>query len=111
MLPTRHPAGPYTINVLNLGPYDVTEITMTDPVPEGTTFVSATVNPGSCGVQGGVVSCSIPMLPSGVGATITLTVTADQAGLVTNTAAVEPAKGIKDPNPNNNSSTEATTVN
>jgi len=101
----------YTINVLNLGPYDVTDIDMTDPVPEGTTFVSATVSPGSCSVKRGTVTCNIPSLPSEVGTTMTLTVRTDQAGQVTNTATVKPAKGVKDPDTSNNSASEATTVN
>jgi uncharacterized repeat protein (TIGR01451 family) len=101
----------YTIDVINLGPSDVTDIAMTDPVPEGTTFVSATVNPGSCSEKRGKVTCDIPSLPSQVGTTVTLTVRADQAGQVTNTATVKPAKGVKDPDTTNNSDTETTTVN
>jgi uncharacterized repeat protein (TIGR01451 family) len=101
----------YTINVLNLGPEDVTNATVSDPVPAGTAFVSATISPGSCSEAGGIVTCNIPTLPSGVGTTITLTVTANQAGQVTNTATVNPPPTVEDPNPNNNSNSETTTVN
>jgi uncharacterized repeat protein (TIGR01451 family) len=101
----------YDINVLNLGPDDVANATVTDPVPAGTTFVSATISPGSCSEAGGIVTCTIPTLPSGVGTTITLKVTANQAGPVTNTATVNPPPTVEDPNLNNNSNSETTTVN
>lgn len=101
----------YTINVLNEGPDDVTDVTMTDPVPAGTSYVSATVSPGSCGEGGGVVTCNIPTLPSGVGTTITLTLQADQAGQVTNTATVNLPPNAGDPDENNNEASDTVTVN
>ena len=101
----------YTINVLNNGPSDVSNATVTDPVPAGTSYVSATISPGSCGEGGGVVTCTIPTLPSGVGTTITLTVQANQAGqVVTNTATVNPPPTVEDSNTANNTASEDTTV-
>ncbi len=100
----------YAIDVLNNGPDDVTDVTVTDVVPAGTTFVSATVSPGSCGLGGGVVTCDIPTLPSGVGTTITLTLQADQVGDVTNTATVSPPPDAEDPVSGNDSDSETVTV-
>jgi len=101
----------YAIDVINNGPDAADGITVTDPVPEGTTFISADINPGSCGEAAGVVTCNLALLPSGVGQTITLTLRADQIGQVTNTATVNAAKGVKDPDKSNNSASETTTVN
>jgi uncharacterized repeat protein (TIGR01451 family) len=78
---------------------------VTDPLPVGTTFVSATGTGWTCTNNGNVsVTCSSPTLASGTSApTITLTVLApaQQASLV-NTATVSSTS--PDPNPNNNSS-------
>jgi uncharacterized repeat protein (TIGR01451 family) len=101
----------YTINVLNDGPEDVSDFTVTDPVPAGTSFVGATVSPGSCGEGSGVVTCDIPTLPSGVGTTIELTLQADEAGEVTNTATVNPPPNVEDPDESNNEASETVTVN
>ncbi len=101
----------YTIDVINNGPDDVTDLTVTDPVPAGTSFVSASVNPGNCSEGGGVVTCNIPTLPSGVGTTITLTLLANQAGQVANTATVNAPLNVVDPDLTNNSATETTDVN
>jgi len=101
----------YTIDVLNNGPADVSNATVTDSIPAGTSFVSATVSPGSCGAGGGVVTCTIPTLPSGVGTTITLTLQANQVGQVTNTATVNPPPTVEDSNTGNNTASETTTVN
>ena len=100
----------YTINVINNGPDDVTDVTVTDVVPAGTTFISATLSPGSCGMSSGVVTCSIPTLPNGVGTTITLTLQADQVGDVTNTATVSPPPNAEDPVAGNDSASETVTV-
>jgi uncharacterized repeat protein (TIGR01451 family) len=101
----------YTINVLNQGPDDVSNATVTDSIPAGTSYVSATVTPGTCGEGGGVVTCSIPTLPSGVGTTITLTLQADVAGQVTNTATANPPPNAGDPDEDNNEASETVTVN
>jgi uncharacterized repeat protein (TIGR01451 family) len=101
----------YTIDVLNLGPEEADGVIVTDAIPAGTTFVSATVSPGSCSESGGVVTCDVGRLPSGVGTTITLTLQANQAGQVTNTATVIPPPIVEDPNTNNNSASQTTTVN
>lgn len=101
----------YDINVVNGGPTTVSGATLTDPVPMGTTYVSAVVSPGSCGLGNGVVICDLPDLPAGVGVTVTLTLQADEDGEVTNTATVNPPQDIIDPDEDNNQASETITVN
>jgi uncharacterized repeat protein (TIGR01451 family) len=101
----------YDIIVFNNGPDDVTNVTVTDVVPAETTYISAAVNPGTCGFGGGVVTCDIPTLPSGVGTVITLTLRADQVVDVTNTATVSPPPDAEDPVAGNDSDSETVTVN
>ena len=42
----------YTIKVENLGPETAMAVTVTDPLPKGTDFVSATSTQGTCALQG-----------------------------------------------------------
>ncbi|MEO8035849.1 MAG: DUF11 domain-containing protein, partial [Acidobacteriota bacterium] len=101
---------PYSITVMNSGPSDAANTTITDVVPAGTTFVSITQSTGplfSCSNVAGTVTCSIPSLVNGASATFTLTVNNGAGtGTVTNTATV--ASTTSDSNgPNNSSSTSA----
>lgn len=99
----------YTITVQNHGPGPAAGVTLQDPLPAGTTFVSATWSQGTCTAppagSGGTLSCHIDSLASGAGATLTLTVRIEAAAgkTVTNMAAA--AATTPDPNPDNNSST------
>jgi uncharacterized repeat protein (TIGR01451 family) len=77
----------YTLSATNLGPSYATGIVLTDTLPNGVTFVSA--SPG-CVHAGGMVTCALgTLLPAG-GATVILVVRADQLtpGLIVNTASV-----------------------
>ena len=99
----------YTITVANGGPQAADGVTMTDVVPQGTSFVSATTSAGQCSESGGTVTCGVGSLSSGSHATVTLRVRADQAGQVTNTATGSGL--VLDSVPGNDSATETTTVN
>lgn len=78
----------YTITVTNNGPGVATGTTVTDDLPPGTTFVSATSTQGSCTATDPVV-CTIGTLNAGETATITLTITLPSTpGPVVNTATV-----------------------
>lgn len=99
---------PYTITVNNAGPGPATGVTVTDVLPPGSTFVSATPSQGSCNGTT-TVTCNLGTLANGASASITLTVTMPAAaGPLSNTATVSSSN--PDPNPANNSSTATVTV-
>jgi uncharacterized repeat protein (TIGR01451 family) len=105
----------YTIWVDNLGPSDVSSLTLTDVLPVGTTFVSVgnagtactTPAPGSTGT----ISCT-RSLAAGFGWPLTVVVNVNAAlpagTVISNTATV--TSTTTDPNAANNSDTETTTV-
>lgn len=107
----------YTIDLLNSGPDVGAAVTLTDPLPGGTTFVSmtspqgwqcTTPSPGS----GGTVSCSTGSMAVGETAHFTLTARINPESptgtTYTNTATVTTRSN--DPNEENNASSTATTV-
>jgi uncharacterized repeat protein (TIGR01451 family) len=93
----------YTITVTNAGPSDATNVTLTDILGAGLTYVSATPSQGSC-VGAGPVTCNLGTINSGANATVTLVATASVAGPLVNTASVE--GDDNDPNVGNNTDTE-----
>jgi len=84
----------YTLVVQNNGPSPATGVTLTDNLPVGVTFVSATVSPasqGSCPGTTTTVTCALgtlAALPGAIGATVTITVTPTAAGTITNNSNV-----------------------
>jgi len=98
----------YTMAVTNAGPGVANSVIVTDPLPAGTTFVSATPSQGSCSGTT-TVTCSLGVLGIGANATIALTVTPATTGPLRNTASVSIAP-MTDPNPANNSATAQATV-
>jgi uncharacterized repeat protein (TIGR01451 family)/CSLREA domain-containing protein len=108
----------YTINVTNNGTSAADNVTLTDAVPAGTTFVSFTAPAGwtstTPAVGGtGTVTSTNPSLASGASASFTLVVNvgAATAGgtVITNTATV--ASTTTDPTQGNNSATATTNGN
>lgn len=103
----------YTIGVQNLGPESVKDVTVTDQLPKGVDFVSATPSTGKCTHRGRSVSCDLgPLSAAAVSysppPTVTLVVIPRHAGVISNTATV---KGdLKDPVGANNKATATTTV-
>ena len=101
----------YTLTVANDGPSDAANLTVTDTLPAGVTFVSATGTGWACGNAGNVsVTCTRPALAAGTTApAVTVTVTAPaQATTLTNTATV--ASTTSDPDLTNNTSSVTTGV-
>jgi uncharacterized repeat protein (TIGR01451 family) len=93
----------YTIAVANAGPTAATNVVVSDVLPAGTTFTSATPTQGSCSGTT-TVTCTLGTLAGGGSATISLVVTLPAAaGPVSNTATVTATEA--DPNPANNTST------
>ena len=98
----------YTITVTNNGPGNATGVTVTDPLPGGVTFVSATPSRGTCSGTA-TVTCPLGGLANGESATVAIVVTPTSAGALSNTASVAGEQG--ETNPGNNAHTETTTVN
>jgi|GEM_PF-6155457 len=90
----------YTLTATNGGSSDANGVHVTDTLPAGTTFVSATPSQGSCtGTL--TVDCDLGVISRDAAATITLVVTANQVGVLTNTASVrgdpdDPSSGNND---------------
>ena len=103
----------YTITVENLGPDAATGVTVTDTLPKGVDFVSATSTLGRCAQQARKVTCTPGSMPAptinyGPAPTITITVIPRHAGTITNTASVKGDQ--KDKVSGNNSASETTRV-
>jgi uncharacterized repeat protein (TIGR01451 family) len=98
----------YTVTVSNSGPDTTQNVTLTDTLPGSTTYVSATLGQDSCDEVGGVVTCSLGDILNGGTTSVEIVVTTTAAGTLTNSASV--AADTADPNPNNNSTEEQTTV-
>lgn len=93
----------YVVTTRNLGPADATNVIVTDTLPPGVTYISHVTSSGTFVPATGV--WTIPALVAGApGATLTITVTADQVGPLPNTA--ERTGGDQpDPNPANDIAT------
>jgi len=92
----------YTITVTNAGPSTATAVTVTDTLPAGLEFVSATPSQGTCNAVSPVV-CNLGSILAGGNATVNLQVRAITEGTVSNTASVtaaEDATPSSDPAPN-----------
>ena len=100
----------YTLTVGNNGPADAPAVKVTDSLPAGVAFQSATTSQGSCSEAGGIVSCDLGALANSAGATVQIAVTALAAGTATNTATVVGIESV-DRNAANDSATADTTVN
>jgi uncharacterized repeat protein (TIGR01451 family) len=92
----------WTIVVLNEGPADATNATVTDPLPAGISGVTAMPSQGTC-TGTTTLSCDLGALPAGSAAAITLTATNVVSADLTNRVTVAADQG--DPYPTNNSST------
>jgi uncharacterized repeat protein (TIGR01451 family) len=77
----------WTMVVTNNGPDPDTGVTITDPMPAGNTFVSASSTQGTC-TGGATLDCDIGNMAAGATVTITLVTTPSTPGTVTNTVTV-----------------------
>lgn len=88
----------FTITARNLGPSDATGVQVTDQLPAGLTFVSATPSQGTYTSATGV--WNIGAITSGASTTLSLVATVTTAGAVTNTVR-KTAQNEPDPNTSN----------
>jgi uncharacterized repeat protein (TIGR01451 family)/CSLREA domain-containing protein len=97
----------YQMTVANAGPDPATGVTLTDALPGGVGFVSATPSQGSC-TGTATVTCTLGSMATGSGATVTIVVKPTAAGTITNTVSV--SGDVSDPNPANDTAQATTTV-
>ncbi|MEA2164070.1 MAG: hypothetical protein QOK37_2197 [Thermoanaerobaculia bacterium] len=107
----------YSIFVFNNGPSAAQNVTMADPLPSGTTFISLNVSDGpfTCSTpaagSGGTVSCSATTMEVEGTVSFTLSVKTSASapsGLITNTATISSA--TPDPSPSDNTSSVSTGI-
>jgi uncharacterized repeat protein (TIGR01451 family) len=108
----------YTVQVQNLGPDAASGVTVTDQLPKGVDFVSATAPAGQCARKGRKVTCNLGALPAptvnyatvnyGGPSTVTIAVIPRKTGTISNTASVKGDQ--KDPVASNDKATAKTRV-
>ncbi|MCV9930207.1 gliding motility-associated C-terminal domain-containing protein [Flavobacterium sp. LS1R49] len=96
----------FTLTATNGGPSAGTGVNVTDQLPTGYTYVSATPAPGTTYTPGTGI-WSIGNLANAATSTLTITATVNPTGNYANTATI--AGNESDPTPGNNSSTATTT--
>ena len=97
----------YTITVMNNGALSAQNVAITDAFPAGVSFVSATTSVGTC-TGTTTVTCNLGTMANQAKATITIVVTATQAGTLVNTVNV--TSTTPDPITSDNTATTSTTV-
>lgn len=84
----------YTVSVSNAGPSTAVDVVVTDTLPAGVGFVSATPDAGICSEAGGVVTCMVGDLAPGSGGSVLLVVSIPSSappGSITNDVGVTSA--------------------
>jgi uncharacterized repeat protein (TIGR01451 family) len=98
----------YTITVVNAGPAVAVGTHLSDQLPAGAQFVSASPSQGSCAPSSSDVVCELGDLISGGTATVTVVVRAANSGTAVNTAYV--TSRMFDPNTGDNQASATTEV-
>ena len=99
----------YTLSVANAGPNTATSLVVTDTLPSGVGFVSATGTGWSCNESSGTVVCTRASLGVTTAPNILITVTApDEGGSINNSATV--SSSLDDSSTGNNTDSIDTTV-
>ena len=97
----------YSVTVSNAGPFDATNVVVTDTLPAGTTFISTS---GCAEDPNGIPTCTVGTIVAGGSAQYTITTTVDPGATGTLTNTISVTSDIADPNPGNNSASEETTI-
>ncbi len=98
----------YTLAVTNRGQSAASNVQLTNLLPPGVTFISATPSQGSCTRNNSELSCNLGSLPNSAAASIALLVHPTLLGPLTNTAVV--GSELFDPAPANNRAVAQTRV-
>ncbi len=102
----------YTVQVTNYGLTSTTGTTLTDTLPAGVTFVSATSSQGTCTQASGTVSCALGAVAFAPSSPINISITVTSPGTattLTNTASVS-STSPTDPYSSNNTASVITVV-
>lgn len=99
----------YDLRVMNVGTGDATGVVVTDELPAGVTFASATAG---CGESGGIVTCSVGDVGAGAFVDLEISVTVDETtcGAIDNVARVEASNETGDATANNGSNQVSNSV-
>ena len=101
----------YTLTASNLGPYSASGVTVSNVLPSGVTFGSATASQGSCSQNNGLVTAALGELASGGQATVTIEITSPtNAGWLTNGASISATSPLDLASANNSSTTRTRNV-
>jgi hypothetical protein len=95
------------ITLTNAGPDVTGEVTVTDTLPTGLSFISVSNSQGHCSGSSPVI-CNLGSLDNGSTASINLSVTPSVVGTFSNTVNV--TSGVIDPDSSNNSAVETTII-
>jgi large repetitive protein len=104
--------GQYLFTVVNHGPSDAADATISDTLPTGLTYVSSTGLGWTCSASGQELSCNHPTpLTAGsiTAVTVTVQIASTVSGPILNTATV--SSTTPDPDPSNNTDSDNTSVN
>ena len=93
----------YVLSARNDGPSTATNVMVSNALPAGTSFLSATTSQGSCTQSNGIIACRVGSLVNGGSATLRITVAANATGSLNNQFGV--THDSADPNPLNNTAT------
>jgi uncharacterized repeat protein (TIGR01451 family) len=100
----------YFITAINNGPSPVTSALVTDTLPPGISYVSASSSQGSCTYDSGTVTCDTGPIAANKKVEIAITVSAEDTGTFYNTAHITTLDILGDPISGNNSDTTSTIV-
>lgn len=98
----------YVLAASNLGPDPASDVVVTQTLPAGLVFQSATPDQGSCAASSGEVTCMLGDVESGTGVGITVVVTTTISGSFQSSVSVRGF--VIDPVPGNDVATQTTTV-
>jgi uncharacterized repeat protein (TIGR01451 family) len=91
----------YAVTLTNRGPSSAASAFLTNVLPAGVAFVSATPSSGTCSHLSGRVTCSFATLAVNAGASVSIVGRADVSGSLSNRANAVSVSATIDPNPSN----------
>jgi uncharacterized repeat protein (TIGR01451 family) len=99
----------YKFTVVNSGPWTATGVTVSNQVPAGASFVSASSSTGTCVYTNGAVICTLGTMTNRAAATVSVTLQPTAVGTLSSSAVV--TMNEPDLNVLNNTATVQTTIN